>query len=91
MSARKEVRFTVASASCVACTPAFKKGLGRVEGITEVRQLPMLNKVVVEFDPALAEEGRVREEILRVAERAGYKGRVIISGERDSGGDNPSQ
>ena len=76
---RREIRFSVASISCVACTPAFKKGLEHVEGIREVRQLPMLNKVIVDYDPEKADEARVKEEIFKVAERAGFKGKVIIS------------
>lgn len=74
-----KVRFSVASINCVACTPAFKKGLERVEGIMGVRQFPMLNERVVEYDSAKTHEAEVREEILKVADRAGFKGKVIIS------------
>jgi copper chaperone CopZ len=76
---KKEIRFSVASISCVACTPAFKKGLERVKGISDVRQLPMLNKVIVEYDPSKADEARVKDAIFEVADRAGFKGKVIIS------------
>jgi copper chaperone CopZ len=76
---RKEIRFSVASISCVACTPAFKKGLERVEGVGRVRQFPMLNKIVIDYDPEKVDESKVRQEIYRVAETAGFKGKVIIS------------
>lgn len=75
----REVRFSVASISCVACTPAFKKGLMRTEGINEVKQLPMLNKVVVEYDPERASEVEVERRIFEVADRVGFKGKVHIS------------
>ena len=76
---RREIRFSVATISCVACTPVFRKGLERVEGVKEVRELPMLNKVVVDYDPGKADEETVKQEIQRVADRAGFKGKVIIS------------
>ena len=75
----RKIEFSVASISCVACTPAFKKGLEHLEGVRDVKQLPMLNKIIVEFDPTKAEETEVKEEIFKVAERAGFKGKVIIS------------
>lgn len=48
-SRTKEIRFSV-----VWHAHAFKKGLGNAEEVKDVRQLPMLNKVIVEFDPAKA-------------------------------------
>ena len=75
----REVRFTVASISCVACTPAFRNGLKKSPGIGTVREFPMMNRVVVEFDPAMTSEDHVKEMISKVADRAGYGGRVIFS------------
>ena len=60
-------------------TRCSKKGLEHVEGVKDVRQLPMFNKIIVEFDPAKVEEAKMREEIFDVAEKAGFKGKVIIS------------
>ncbi|MDG6904213.1 MAG: heavy-metal-associated domain-containing protein [Nitrososphaerota archaeon] len=76
---RKRIQFSVASISCVVCTPAFKKSLQRVNGVRDVAQLPMLNKIVVEFDSNVVSETIVKDEILDTAEKAGYKGKVIIS------------
>lgn len=73
------VRFSISSISCVACTPAFRKGLARAEGIRAVKEFPMLNSVTVEFDSSLTDDATVRGEITRVAERAGFKGRVVFS------------
>jgi len=75
----RKIEFSLASISCVACTPAFKKGLEHLEGVRDVRQLLMLNKIIVEFDPTKVDERDVKQEIFKVAERAGFKGKVIIS------------
>jgi copper chaperone CopZ len=75
----RKIQFSVASISCIACTPAFKKGLEHLGGIKEVKQLPMLNRIVAEFDPAREGETEVKEEIFGVADRAGFKGKVIMS------------
>ena len=72
------VKFYVSSISCVACTPAYRKGL-RSPGIRKVRELAMLNRVEVEFDPSMTDEAAVEEEVRRVAARAGFKGKVIFS------------
>jgi copper chaperone CopZ len=74
----RKIQFTVASISCVVCTPFFKKALEHVDGVKGVTQLPMMNMIVVEFDPAKVDEAKVREEIFDVAEKAGFKGKVII-------------
>jgi hypothetical protein len=47
--------------------------------VRDVAQLPMLNKIVVEFDSNVVSETIVKDEILDTAEKAGYKGKVIIS------------
>jgi copper chaperone CopZ len=75
----KRIQFSIASLSCVACTSAFKKGLDHLDGVKDVSQLPMFNKIVVEFDPKTIEEAKMKDEILHVAEKAGFKGKVIIS------------
>ena len=59
--------------------PALKRGLEHVEGVRDVKQIPMLNKIIVEFDHAKADEKEVKEQIYKIAERAGFKGKVIIS------------
>ncbi|MDG6988159.1 MAG: hypothetical protein JRN21_02415 [Nitrososphaerota archaeon] len=75
-------RFSVSSVSCVACTPAFRKGLSRSEGVLDVRELPMLNMVVVEFDPARTDEAKIRREVEAVSAKAGFKGKVIFPGKK---------
>ena len=77
-----EVRFTIASIDCVACVPAFREGLKRSTGIREVTALPMLNKLVVKFDSSKVGEPAVKDSILDVAARAGFKGMVVFPTER---------
>jgi hypothetical protein len=72
------VRFSVASISCVACTPAFRKGLSKSRGVIGVAESPMTNGLVVRFDRSMTDEGAVKAEIVRVAEWAGFKGRVMF-------------
>jgi copper chaperone CopZ len=75
----REIHLSIVSISCLTCTPAFKRGLERVNGIRNVRQLPMLNKMIVDYDPERSDEAEINQEILRAAEKAGLKGKVIIS------------
>lgn len=75
-------RFSVSSMNCVACTPAFRRGLSRSEGVVDVRELPMLNLVVVEFDPARTDEAKIMREVEAVAAKAGFKGKVIFPGKK---------
>ena len=81
-SASGEVRFTIASIDCVACTPAFREGLKRSVGVRDVRALPMLNMMVVKFDPSKTRDPDVKEDILRVAAKSGFKGMVVFANER---------
>ena len=76
------LRFSVSSISCVACTPAFRKGLSGSEGVLGVRELPMMNRVVVEFDPSRTDEAKLRREVEAVAAKAGFKGMVIFSNQK---------
>lgn len=75
----REIRLSIASISCLACTPAFKRGLERVNGIRNVRQLPMLNRMIVDYDSEKSDETEINREVLRAAKKAGLEGKVIIS------------
>lgn len=74
----RRVQFYASGLNCVACTRAFREGL-RSPGIRRVQESPMLNRVVVEFDPSVTDEAKVAEEMRAVAGRAGFKGRVVFS------------
>ncbi|MDG6985380.1 MAG: hypothetical protein JRM73_01360 [Nitrososphaerota archaeon] len=77
-----EVRFAVSSVDCIACTPAFREGLKRSAGVKDVRALPMLNMMVVKFDPSKTREPDVKDDILGVAAKSGFKGMVVFANER---------
>jgi copper chaperone CopZ len=72
------VQFYVASISCISCTPVFGRNLRRLEGVLNVRESPMFNKIGVEFDPTTTSADRVKEGILNVAEKAGFKGKIVM-------------
>jgi len=73
------IHLSIVSISCLACDPTLTRGLERVNGIEKVRQLPMLNKMIVDYDPERFNETEINQEILKAAEKAGLKGKVIIS------------
>ena len=64
---------------CIACSPLFRRPLAKIEGVLEVKELPITNKIVVVFDEAKLEKDRLREEIARIAERAGLGGKLIFA------------
>ncbi|MDE1857965.1 MAG: heavy metal-binding protein [Thaumarchaeota archaeon] len=64
---------------CIACSPVFRRPLSKVEGVLEVKELPITNKIVVVFDEAKLERERLREEISRIAEKAGLGGKIIFA------------
>lgn len=66
------------SLDCIACTPVFRRELQKIDGIKEVKELPLLNKIIVEFDPAGINKELVRKEIESVASRSGFKDRVVF-------------
>ena len=44
-----------------------------------MKELPITNKIVVVFDEAKLGKERLREEIARIAERAGLGGKLIFA------------
>ncbi len=73
-----EVSFTVQTIDCIACSQVFRRSLTKVDGVLEVRELPITNKVMVRFDVTRIDRGRLVQEILRVSKKAGLDGRLII-------------
>ena len=74
----ERVSFTVQSIECIACTPVFRRSLGKVNGVSEVRELPITNKVIVTFDPTKLSRADLQSEIVRVSRRAGFGDRIIF-------------
>ncbi|MDG6980854.1 MAG: hypothetical protein JRN51_07035 [Nitrososphaerota archaeon] len=75
---RQELAFTVQTIDCITCSPFFRRSLKKVDGVLEVKELPITNKIVVVFDEARLERSILLQEIERISQRAGYGGKIII-------------
>ena len=74
-----EISFSVSSIECIACTPYFKRELQKIPGIKDVKPLVMMNRINVEIDPNAITMKEVKQEILKIADKAGFGGRVVFS------------
>ena len=72
------IAFKVQTIECIACAPAFGRRLSRLEGVTNVTELPITNKVVVEFDASNTDRGELEKKILEATKATGFGGRVIF-------------
>ena len=75
---RQQVSFTVQTLDCIACTPVFRRSLGRLAGVLEVKELPITNKIIVEFDGAQLDRKRLEAEIVGISQKSGFGGKVIF-------------
>lgn len=83
-SKREEVSFSVQTIDCIACSPAFGRGLRTVRGVLEVKDLPMMNRMIVVYDPRLMDRPTVLWEIVRVAKKSGLGGKILFGPPRRS-------
>ncbi|MGC8618502.1 MAG: hypothetical protein ACP5UZ_07200 [Thermoplasmata archaeon] len=74
----RQASIIVNSIYCISCSRVFASGLRKIHGVSKVEEFPITNKFRVTFDPSLAEEQRLREELLNLAERSGLKDQIII-------------
>lgn len=74
---RQRIAFTVQSIDCVACSPFFRRHLGKMAGVLEVSEFPITNKMAVTFDEEQVDRRVLEDEIARTAKRAGL-GTVIF-------------
>ena len=74
----QELAFTVQSIDCIACSPFFRRPLSQIDGVLEVKELPITNKIVIVFDEARLERRRLTEEVTRAAKKAGLGGKIIF-------------
>ncbi len=75
---RQEVSFTIQTIECVACTPVFKRKLGKVSGVLEVKELSMTNKVVVDYDSNQLDRDTLVQEVKRISIGAGFGDKIIV-------------
>jgi len=76
----QELSFTVQTIDCITCSPVFRRPLTKVAGVVEVKEFPITNKIMVVFDGAKLERGRLAEEVTRIAGRAGLAGKIVFVG-----------
>jgi copper chaperone CopZ len=70
--------FSVLSLACIACTPVFDRELRKLPGVTAVKPLVMLNSINVEIDPQKITSTELKQEVLKIADRAGLSGKIIF-------------
>jgi hypothetical protein len=63
---------------CIVCSPFFRKELNRIDGIVSVDTLPMLNKILVAFDPDKISTEKTKREILRIAAKGRFGSKIIF-------------
>lgn len=74
----QQVSFSVQTIDCITCWPVFRRSLTKIDGVLEVKELPITNKIIVVFDDSKLEKDRVQREINDIAKKAGYGGKVIF-------------
>ena len=75
---RRELSFTDQTIDCITCSPFFRRPLAKIEGVLEVKELPITNKIVIVFDEARLERKDLAEEVTRIAKKAGLGGKIIF-------------
>lgn len=75
---RQQLSFTVQTIDCIACSPVFGRQLRKVDGVLEVKELPITNKIIVVFDGKRLEKRNLEEAIRMIAEKSGYGGMILF-------------
>jgi hypothetical protein len=70
--------FTVQTIGCVACTPAFRRSIERLSGVTAVTELPITNKFIVVFDASRLSREVLKMEVVLASRRAGFGDKLIF-------------
>lgn len=76
----QQLSFTVQTIDCILCSPFFRRPLAKIDGVLEVKELPITNKIVVAFDGSRLERRALAEEITKIAKKAGLEGKIIFNG-----------
>ena len=74
----QELSFVVQTVDCIACSPFFRRALGKIDGVIEVKELPITNKIVIVFDGSRLERKNLVEEVTNTAAKAGLGGKIIF-------------
>ena len=76
---RGELSFTVQTIDCITCSPFFRRPLAKIDGVLELKELPITNKIVIVFDETRLERRRLTEEVTRIARKAGLGGKIVFA------------
>ena len=74
----EELAFTVQTVDCIACSPILRPSLTKIDGVLEVKELPITNKIIVVFDPSRLDRGALVQDITRISQKAGLGGKIIV-------------
>lgn len=74
----QELSFTVQSIDCIACSLIFRRHIGKIGGVKEIKELPITNKIIVVFDYTQIDEQTLKQEINKISEKAGFGGKLIF-------------
>ncbi len=72
------VAFEVATLDCIVCTPVFRRALKGADGVTAVKELTLMNKIVVEYEGGKVTEEKVKNVILAAPSKAGLRDKIIF-------------
>ena len=75
---KEELSFTVQTIDCIACSPLFRTHLKKIDGVLEVKELPITNKIIVAFDRSKLDREHLSSEIQEIAKKAGLAGKIIF-------------
>lgn len=73
-----EIVVSVLTVDCIACSPLLYRGLRRIPGVFEVKDLPMLNRLIVVYDTGRWDRRAMQLKINEVAKTAGLDGRILF-------------
>ncbi len=76
----QELSFTVQTIDCITCSPFFRRPLAKIDGVLDVKELPMTNKIIVVYDETRLERRNLAEEVSKIARKAWLGGKIIFVG-----------
>jgi copper chaperone CopZ len=69
---------SVREISCTVCAQAIEKQVKKINGIDDVKNAVMLNKVFIDYDPRLVDSSTIRKAI----DKTGFKSYMMVEENR---------
>ena len=73
-STKSRLVVSVSGISCTTCAFAIEKQVRKMKGVDDVKSAIMLNKIFIDYDPALIDSTRIRKAI----DKTGYKSHMSV-------------